>query len=59
MGLATSKPKIDAIVDKNYKDDNRLYKYFSGYNKKCKDAELVVNYLGDRNDHSCNSLSYY
>ena len=59
MGLATSKPKIDNIVDRNYKADNKLYKYFNGYCKDAKDVEMVVNYLGDKNDHSSNSLSYY
>ena len=62
MGTATSKSfENDNIVVKNYKDDNKPYKIFSGYNKKekIKDVEMVVNYLGDRGDHSCNSLSYY
>lgn len=65
MGLATSKTVVnDTIIDRNYNDDNKPYKYYKGYNKKekskdDKDIEMVVNYLGDRNDHSCNSLSYY
>jgi len=64
MGAATSKSAAnDNIVIKNYIDDNKPYKFISGYNKKVKsknvEMEMVVNYLGDRNDNSCNSLSYY
>jgi len=64
MGTATSKSVgNDNIVIKNYKDDKKPYKFFSGYkkgkSKDVKETEMVVNYLGDRNDYSCNSLSYY
>jgi len=64
MGTATSKSaENNNIIDKNYKDDKKPYKFFSYGNKKeneKKDCNNVINnYLGDRNDYSCNSLSYY
>jgi len=59
MGTTTSKSaENNNIIDKNYNDDKRPYKFFSYGNKK--DCNNVINnYLGDRNDYSCNSLSYY